>query len=97
MFSKPATQDLREIGYYIKYNLNNHSACQRILNDIYQKIYSLDIFPERYKVIRIRGKKFRKVLVDHYAIVYTVIKEFKLISIERVLYSARDINNIQIG
>ena len=97
MYSTHALQDLWDIGYYIKWNIRNASAAEHIVNEIYKKIDSLKTFPERFPEIAIQGHIFRRANVKHYAVIYSVINEFKLISIERVLYSARDITTVQIG
>lgn len=68
-----------------------------LVKQIKHEISSLDMMPERFKRVDLKGKKYeniRYMVVKKYLIVYKIYKEYKKVEILRLIYSSRDLKNI---
>ena len=93
--SPEADKDIDDIFNYIAQNLGAPMSAARITDDIYQRIFSLSVFPEGYAMAEcsnLEGREIRKVTSHRYIIFYVVDKKNKTVSVLRVLYSRRNIS-----
>lgn len=87
-----ALSDMEEIYRHIAEKLLSPINALGQYNRIADEILSLDVFPERYRLVDFepeRSEGMRRMLVDNYSVFY-VIRENRVI-VTNVLYSASDI------
>lgn len=92
--TKRALQDMEAIYQYIAVNLSAPATAMKQYNRIAQGIESLNLFPERYPLMRSEPEKrkgIRRVLIDNYSAFYFVNQD--KVTVFRVLYSASDITD----
>ena len=94
--SEQADSDLREIFEYIAYELQSPQNASGQLERLEEQILSLDTIPERYRKYEkepweTRG--LRVLPVDNYVILYIPDSDKKVVTILRVMYAGRDIDN----
>ncbi len=90
--TKEALQDMEDIYDYIAVELLSPETAIGQYNRIADEILTLDVFPQRYKVMdseQERRIELRRMLVDNYSVFY-VIYDDKVI-VTDVLYTASDI------
>ena len=94
--SKQADSDLRGIFEYIAFELQALENASGQLERLEEQILSLDTIPERYRKYEKEPWKTRglRVLpVDNYVILYIPDSDKKVVTILRVMYAGRDIDN----
>ena len=94
--SKQADSDLRGIFEYIAFELQALENASGQLDRLEEQILSLDTIPERYRKYEKEPWKTRglRVLpVDNYVILYIPDSDKKVVTILRVMYAGRDIDN----
>ena len=97
-FTKSAKNDLEQILYYIKIDLDNPTAAFSFINKFQEAVSNIQLFPNSFpKVIN----KFlsesiiiRKKLISNYVLYYSVNDTLKSIIILRIVFSHRDIDSI---
>ena len=97
-----ALRDLTEIADYIGVKLNNHEAADRLSENIVSKIDKLAEMPYRYPIyyplaafpVKPLKMEYRKMVVKHYLVFYWVNEEKQRVTIARVIYGGRNIDNI---
>ena len=92
IISNQATRDITDIYDYIHSKIGMPQTAMEQINRIADAIDTLSIFPERIKVMhdcKRPEKQFRQLLIDHYAVIFT-IKE-TTVFILRVVYSPSNI------
>ena len=94
--SEQADCDLREIFEYIAFELQAPENASGQLERLEEQILSLDTIPERYRKYEkepweTRG--LRVLPVDNYVILYIPDSDKKVVTILRVMYAGRDIDN----
>ena len=92
-----AEEDLRSIYAYIAFQLHSVENASAQLNRLEGEIYSLDQFPDRYRLYEKEpwySRGVRRFPVDHYCVFYLPNKETMKVDIIRVLYAGRDIDRI---
>lgn len=97
IYSPQALEDLTEIYEYIYFTLQAHIAAYKQSYRIRKMISSLDTFPARYSLVEWEpwaSMKIYKVSVDNYMIFYRVDEELSTVSIIRIFYSGRNIEDI---
>ena len=90
--TKEALQDMQDIYDYIAIELLSPENAMGQYNRIADEILTLDIFPQRYRIMDSEPAKqmeLRRMLVDNYSVFYT-IRDDKVI-VTDVLYTALDI------
>ena len=95
--SDQAEQDLRAIAEYITLVLLSPENASEQISRIESAIESLDHFPERHKRYEIEPWKSRELRffpVDNYCIFYISQYETSTVTIIRVIYSSRNIDEI---
>ena len=94
--SEQADSDLRGIFEYIAFELQELENASGQLERLEEQILSLDTIPERYRKYEKEPWKTRglRVLpVDNYEILYIPDSDKKVVTILRVMYAGRDIDN----
>ena len=97
-----ALRDLTEIADYIGVKLNNHEAADRLSENIVSTIEKLGEMPYRHPVyfplaafsVKPLKSEHRKMVVRNYLVFYWVNEEKQRVSIARVIYGGRNIDNI---
>ena len=94
--SEQADSDLRGIFEYIAFELQAPENASGQLERLEEQILSLDTIPERYRKYEkepweTRG--LRVLPVDNYVILYIPDSDKKVVTILRVMYAGRDIDN----
>ena len=94
--SEQADRDLREIFEYIAFELQSPENVIGQLNRLEEQILSLDAMPKRYRKYEKEPWKSRELhilSVDNYVILYIPNSDKKVVTILRVMYAGRDIDN----
>ncbi len=94
VISELAAYDLVTIGNYIKNELLNPEAAERIYFKIRSKIDNLVYFSEIFQEIIVHSRKYRRMPVEKYNVFYLINKKSKTITIVRVLYTGIDISKV---
>ena len=97
-----ALRDLTEIADYIGVKLNNHEAADRLSENIVSKIDKLAEMPYRYPIyyplaafpVKPLKMEYRKMVVKKYLVFYWVDEEKHLVTIARVIYGGRNIDDV---
>ncbi len=96
-YSTMALEDLRDIYEYIRYTLIAPIAAEHQILRIRKVIASLNIFPMRHMIVDEepwKSKMMYKVPVDKYVVFYCVDDIMHVVSIARIFYGGRDIENL---
>lgn len=99
-----ALRDLTEIADYIGVKLNNPEAADRLSETIVSTIEKLTEMPYRYPIdspaasftVNPLKMEYRKMVVRNYLVFYWVNEEKQHVTIARVIYSGRNIDNILV-
>lgn len=97
IYSPQALEDLTEIYEYIRFTLQARIAADNQSSRIRKMIRSLDTLPARHSHVGWEpwaSMKIYKVSVDNYMIFYRVDEELSIVSIIRIFYSGRNIEDI---
>ena len=91
VFTDTAENDLMDIVDY----LGNFSyrIADKYFNEFVEKIYSLEVMPERYAFVTnegLRQKGYHWMFVRNYAVFYVVNSATSQVHIRRVLYAQRE-------
>ena len=95
--TKPAENDLREIGRYISNELLETDRALKVVDKIANAIFKLEEMPLRYSIVsddKLASQGIRNFIIDNYIVFYIVNEKNKLVTIIRVLYKRRDWVNI---
>ena len=94
-FTETAEYNLDEIYSYISIELEDVFVAEKIVRDIVKKCYRLTLFPEAHAVRFVAlDRKMRTVRSGKYIIVYSVDKKTRVVDIEYIAYSRRDLDKI---
>ena len=94
--SEQADSDLRRIFEYIAFELQSPENASGQLDRLEEQILSLDTMPERYRKYEKepwKSRGLRVLPVDNYVILYIPDSDKKVVTILRVMYAGRDIDN----
>ena len=94
--SEQADSDLRGIFEYITFELQSPENARGQLERLEEHILSLDTMPERYQTYKKEPWKSRGLHVlpvDNYVVLYIPDTDKKVVTILRVMYTGRDIDN----
>lgn len=92
-----AKEDITKVVLYITEHLKATKAAIDLLNSIETSILKLAEFPYSYKVYKTANEyenEYRILPVKNYLIFYTVNEEEKTVTIYRVIYSKRNLDNL---
>lgn len=96
VLTKQADMDLRNIYEYIALTMLSPIVAGKQLDKIEKAINSLDEIPYRFKLFEKEpwhSRGLRQLTIDNFIIFYIPRDEDKSLTIIRVLYSGRDIDN----
>ena len=92
--SEQADSDLRGIFEYIAFELQSPENASGQLDRLEEQILSLDTMPERYRKYEPwKSRGLRVLPVDNYVVLYIPDSDKKVVTILRVMYAGRDIDN----
>ena len=94
--SEQADSDLRGIFEYIAFELQSPKNASRQLDRLEGQILSLNMMPERYRKYEKepwKSRGLRVLPVDNYVVLYIPDHDKKVVTILRVMYAGRDIDN----
>ena len=94
--SQQADSDLRGIFEYIAFELQSPKNASRQLDRLEGQILSLNMMPERYRRYEKepwKSRGLRVLPVDNYVVLYIPDHDKKVVTILRVMYARRDIDN----
>ena len=94
--SEQADSDLRGIFEYISFELQSPENASGKLDRLEEQILSLDAMPKRYRKYEKEPWKSRELhilSVDNYVVLYIPDSDKKVVTILRVMYAGRDIDN----
>mgnify|MGYP000764174320 FL=1 len=87
---------MREIFEYIAFELQSPENAIGQLDRLEEQILSLDMMPERYRKYEKepwKSRGFRVLPVDNYVVLYIPDSDKKVVTILRVMYAGRGIDN----
>ena len=96
-YSPAAYEDLRAIYRYIAWELQAEATAQNQTARIRRAVRTLDRFPHRHPTIDWEpwmSMGVHKVPVDNYYVFYRVDEDRATVTILRIFYAGRDIENI---
>ncbi len=96
-FTEKAAQDLDEILRYLSVDLVSPIAAQNLGKKVFEKNDMVRVFPESGAPVDnefLADKTVRKLSIDNYVIYYKVYYEEKVISIIRIVYGKRNLDEI---
>ena len=91
-----AELDLRGVYEYIAFELQAPENASGQLDRLEEQILSLDTMPERYRKYEKepwKSRGLRVLPVDNYVVLYIPDSDKKVVTILRVMYAGRDIDN----
>ena len=94
--SEQADSDLRGIFEYISFELQSTENASGQLDRLEEQIISLDTMPERYRKYEKepwKSRGLRVLPVDNYVVLYIPDSDKKVVTILRVMYAGRGIDN----
>ena len=94
--SEQADSDLRGIFEYIAFELQSPENARGQLDRLEEQILSLDTMPERYRKYEKEpwiSRGLHVLPVDNYVVLYISDSNKKVVTILRVMYAGRDIDN----
>ena len=97
IYSPQAFLDLTELYEYIRFNLQVPKTAEKQVNRIKHAIRSLETMPMRYQLVDWEpwySKEIRRVPVDNYTVFYQVDENQITVTVIRIFYSGRNIENI---
>ena len=97
IYSPQAFQDLTEIYEYIRFTLQAPIGAKNQSSRIRKMIRSLDTLPARHSLVEWEpwtSMKIYKVPIDNYMIFYRINEELSTVSVVRIFYSGRHIEDL---
>ena len=97
IYSPQAFLDLTELYEYIRFNLQVPKTAEKQVNRIKHAIRSLNTMPMRYPLVAWEpwlSMEIRRVPVDNYTVFYQVDENQMNVTVIRIFYSGRNIENI---
>lgn len=94
-FLPVAKNDMLEIVKYISDKLKNPDAALRLANEFIDSAQSICVFPYSHNVytpIKPLEAEYRRIIVKNYMMFYTVDENTKTVTIMRVIYAKRNMN-----
>ncbi len=93
VFSKTCLEEIEENCYYIEKVLKAEQAANRLRIKIMETIRKLKTSSKIYAKIEKTdraGRDYRRIVINNYVIIYTIIEEDKKILISHMYYSGRN-------
>lgn len=93
VISDTCLEEMEENCYYIEKVLKAEQAANRLREKIMETILELKDYPEIYTKIEKTdraGRDYRRITIDNFVIIYTIIEEDKTILISHMYYSGKN-------
>ncbi len=85
-----AVKDIDYLHNYIKYHLRSPITAQRQCARISKAIFSLELFPERYKVFAYEDEEpIRRMVIDNFSVFYLARNDY--VYVLHIFYSKSDL------
>ena len=97
VYSPEALNDLKDIYAYIAYELLVPDTAKNQVNRIRREIRSLDFMPSRYALVDWepwQSLGLHRVSVDNFTVFYLVGDSSLTVTVIRIVYGGRDLENI---
>ena len=97
IYSPEVNEDLKAIYRYIAVDLGEKGNAKNQTERIRRKIHGLTTFPEKYKAVDWKPWSeinMRQVAVDNYVAYYLVDNDIRTVTVVRIFYGGRDIQNL---
>lgn len=97
IYSPQAFLDLTGLYEYIRFNLQVPKTAEKQVNRIKHAIRSLETMPMRYTLVKWEpwcSKGIHRVPIDNYTVFYQVDENKTTVTVIRIFYSGRNIENI---
>ncbi len=97
IFTNKAIEDLDSILGYIYGVLCNPKAAKDFYDDVFKSLDNLTSYPESFPLVDnefISRKDVRKLPIDNYVLYYTYDSKKAIISVLRIVYARRDIDEL---
>lgn len=97
IYSSKAKDDLIEIYSYIAFDLQVPDIAEGQVNRIRKTIRSLDFIPSRYITVEWepwKSMRMHQVPVDNFVVYYVVNDDSRTVTVIRIFYGGRDIEDI---
>ena len=88
-----AYNDINQVYQYISENLYAEKSAIRLMKKIEEKIMQLKFNPRMYPIIELSSElkmKYRRIIVDKYAILYTINEKIKTVYISHMYYTEKN-------
>jgi len=89
-------KDIRNIYYYIRYNLEAKDAAKRLIDKFELIFNNLEYFPRIYskinKYVNTR-RMYRRIIVNNYIILFSVDEKVKKVFVTHIYYKGRNYLN----
>ena len=92
-FTKSSRADIRKAVSYIKNELHNRAAAERLVLAVHKVAESLTEMPFRHPLISddyLAQQGYRWVLVHNYMLFYVVFEKTKMVYIDRLFHGSRN-------
>ncbi len=92
-FTEQYIEELTEIYEYIANNLKENSIAKKLLNEVNDKVLSLEYNPEIYMKIGNTDKlkrNYHRIVIKNYVVLYTVDQENKKVYATHIIYGKRN-------
>ena len=96
-FTEKAADDLDNIYSYISEQLFNSIAARNLINNIESSLIRLKSFPYSCSFVSdeiLKGKGYRKLIVDNYIVFYLIDETNEQVIVMRVLYGAQEYQDL---
>ena len=96
-FTEKSENDLNGILGYISLNLGNPAAAKSFYEELFSKIDLIRDFPESHEKVHneyVKRGDVRKVLVGNYVVYYVYEPKEMLVTILRIVYGRRNLEEI---
>lgn len=92
-FTEKCIEDIEEACRYIQEELKEENAANRLRIKIKDSVRGLSTYPEMYAKIekfdRVK-RKYRRIPIDNYVLLYTVDKESEVVYISHLYYGGKN-------
>lgn len=97
LYAPQALEDLRDIASYLSITLHAPDSAKTLTRRIRKMVRSLDTFPGRHPLVDWepwQSMQLRHVPIENFIIFYQVDSGAKTVSILRIVYGGRDLEQI---
>jgi len=91
-----AKKDINKITNYIIKNFKSNRIAEKLISEIRDKMLILQEYPNAYQTLfnyKYTDRKYKRVVVDNYSIIYYILEEQKKVVIVHIYYNKRNFFN----